>query len=335
MTSELSTRYLGLALVSPLVASASPLTADLHAVEVLESAGAGAIVMPSLFEEQIIWDERNVMQMHTLHAESHPESTTYFPALSDYNTGPEGYLRQLRLLKRTVQIPVIGSLNGATVGGWTRFAALIESAGADALELNIYLVPTDPESPSADVEARYLGIVESVRKQIRIPLAVKIGPYITALPRFVQRLFAAGADGVTLFNRYLHPDVDLENALVKPMLELSTPSELRLALRWIGILRDQTDRSLAATAGVHSLDDVLKAIAVGADVVMLASALLQRGPSYLGELHQGLARWLEEHEYESVAQLRGSVSRTLSGHPEAFERANYTRAIASYSSHRR
>jgi dihydroorotate dehydrogenase (fumarate) len=331
MTADLSTRYLGLNLATPLIASASPMTANSQAVATLQTSGAGAIVLPSLFEEQIEWEEMNLHGMHQSPAESHPESLSYFPDLKNYNTGPDGYLRQLELLKRTVEIPVIASLNGSTTGGWTRFASLIEDSGADALELNIYLVPTSPHQSSTDIESRYLEIVHAVRQQIDIPLAVKIGPYITALPNFIRQLCEAGANGVVLFNRYLHPDVDVENGRVEPTLHLSTSEELRLALRWIGILRDQTSHSLAATGGVHTVGDVLKAIAVGADVVMLTSALLQHGATYMGSLRDGLANWLAEHEYESVTQLRGSISQAYSGQPEAFQRANYTRAITASS----
>ncbi len=329
-TVDLTTDYLGLKLKSPLVVSASPVTTGIETVRLLEEAGAGAAVMPSLFEEQIEAEELALHHMHEFQTETHAESLTYFPELDDYNTGPDGYLRHLAEVKRITSLPIIGSLNGSTTGGWVRFASLMEQAGADALELNIYLVPTEPGESSQRIEQRYVNIVQAVRQQVNIPLAVKIGPFVTALPHFAAELFAAGADGLVLFNRYLEPDIHLEEYCVQPTLELSNPSELRLALRWLGILRDQTDKSLAATGGVHEVEDVVKAIAVGADVVMLASALLSKGWRHMQTLYNGLQQWLQKQEYQALWQLKGSISRLHSAHPEAFQRANYTKAITSF-----
>ncbi len=332
MSVDLRTTYLGLELRNPLVASASPLTGSLDALRRLQDAGAGAVVVQSLFEEQIEHEDLEVHHVLETGAESFPEALSYFPELEDYNTGPTAYLRHLEEAKSAVSIPVMGSLNGSSEGGWVRYARLIEEAGADALELNVYLVAADPDWSPAEVEARYLDLVAAVRAEISIPLAVKVGPYFTAMAHMARRLAGAGADGLVLFNRFLHPDLDLESLQVVPSLHLSTSSELGLPLRWIALLRGAVDVSLAATTGVHTPDDVLKLLLVGADVTMMASALLQNGPEHVGRVLEGVHGWLEEREYRSVEQMKGSMSQRAAPDPGAFERTQYMKALVSYSS---
>jgi dihydroorotate dehydrogenase (fumarate) len=281
---DLSTTYLGLKLKNPLVASASPLTGKLDTLLQLEEAGASAAVWPSLFEEQIEHEETEIAELYDYGAESYAESLSYMPALDDYRIGPGVYLEQMEAAKKRLSIPLIGSLNGASKGGWVRYAKMIQDAGADALELNIYFIPTDPEMSGTDVEDQYLELVAAVKDSLSIPLAVKMGPYFSSLPRFATRLVEAGVEGLVLFNRFLEPDVDLEALEFRPTLQLSTRNELRLPLRWIAILRDHLDASLAATSGVHFTEDVIKALLVGADAVMIASILLQRGPSYMKQM---------------------------------------------------
>jgi dihydroorotate dehydrogenase (fumarate) len=328
---DLTTHYLGLSLKNPLVASASPLTGKLDSLKRLEDAGASAAVWPSIFEEQILHEEQEVNQLYEAHAESFAESLGYFPDMEDYRIGPDVYLEQIAEAKKSMSIPVIGSLNGSSKGGWVRYAKMIQDAGADALELNIYFVPTDPEMASGEVEDRYIDLLQAVKESLTIPLAVKIGPYFSSLPSFAKRLDSSGADGLVLFNRFLEPDVDLEELRFEPGLQLSTRNELRLPLRWIAILRDQVQASIAATSGVHLTEDVIKALLVGADVVMMASVLLQRGPEHLTTLVTELTSWLEEKEYESVEQLKGSMSRIRAADPSELERANYMKALVSYT----
>ena len=331
MTVDLRTRYLGLELANPLVPSASPLGADLDTLHRLEEAGAAAVVLPSLFEEQI---ERDAVRAHRLfesHRHSFGEAAAgYFPPVEDYRTGPDSYLEHLTAAKARLSIPVIASLNGVSTGGWTRYATLLEEAGADALELNVYLLATDPGHTAAQVEQRYLDLVAAVRDAVRIPLAVKIGPYFSSMANMARRLVEAGADGLVLFNRFYQPDIDLDRLDVSPTVELSTPWEARLRVRWIAILRGSIRASLAATGGVHSTGDVLKLLLAGADVTMLASALLRQGPDHLATLLAELEQWLVEREYESVEQLKGSLSHEHSPDPAAFERANYVRALSNW-----
>jgi dihydroorotate dehydrogenase (fumarate) len=331
MSVNVSTRYLGFELQSPLVVSASPLTLDLERLHDFESAGAGAAVLPSLFEEQIEHDQWAVHNMHEFHAESSAESLGHFPDMDAYNTGPEPYLAHVRAAKETVNIPIIGSLNGATPGGWTRYAALIEQAGADALELNIYIIPTDLSTSGQEIERRYIQLVADVREAISIPLAVKTGPFFSSIPAMAKQFVDAGADGLTLFNRFLEPDIDLEALDVVPQLDLSSRAEMRLPLRWIAILRDQLSVSLAATSGIHESDDVLKVLLAGADVAMMASAFFRHGPQHLRSVLDKVRTWLAEHEYESVTQLKGSVSHQNCADPTAYERANYMNTLLSYS----
>lgn len=331
MTVDLSASYLSLKLKNPLVVSACPLTSKLASLQQLEQAGAAAVVLPSLFVEQIEHDELEIFRLHELAGESVAESPSYFPELQTYNTGPEPHLEFLAEAKRHLAIPVIASLNGAAPGSWVRYAKLFENAGADAVELNIYAVPIDPAVTAQQVEEDYCRIVAAVAGQLSIPLSVKIGSQFSSLPNFAARLIAAGAQGLVLFNRYLEPEIDIEQLRVEPHLELSTPAELRSALRWIGILRDQLSCSLAATSGIHSVAGVLKALLVGANVTMLASTLLKQGPQQIAELLVELERWLEQHRYHSVEQLVGSMSRNNSADTTAFERANYMKALVRYT----
>jgi len=328
---DLSTNYLGLELKNPLVASASPVTSKLESLRRLEEAGAAAAIMHSLFEEQIVHEEIELGNLYEAHANSFAESLGFFPELEDYHTGPGDYLNTIEGAKREMSIPIIASLNGSSQGGWMRYAKLIEEAGADALELNIYFVPTDETMSSGDVEQRYCDLVAAVKQTLKIPLAVKIGPSFSSLPHFAGQLVAAGADGLVLFNRFLEPDIDLEELVFEPNLILSTRAELRLSLRWLAILRDQLPISLAATSGVHETEDVIKALLAGADITMMATVLLQRGPDHLTEMIEQLANWLEEREYESVQQLQGSMSRIRCSDPSQLERANYMKALVSYS----
>jgi dihydroorotate dehydrogenase (fumarate) len=328
---DLSTTYLGLRLRSPIVASASPLTGNLGSLQELEAAGVGAAVLPSLFEEQI---EHEAIDLHELleHAtHSFGEAETWFPELDTYNTGTGAYLDHISEAKRALSVPVIASLNGVSDGGWLRYARLCEEAGADALELNVYAVETDPERPGSAVEARTAALVREVRRSVSIPLAVKVGPYYSAFGHMAGQLVEAGADGLVLFNRFLQPDIDLETLAVAPGLTLSTPSELRLPLRWIAILRDTVSASLAGTSGVHDWQGALKLLLAGADAVMVASATLARGPFVVTEMLDGLRAWMTEREYASVEQLKGSLSRASSLDPAAFERGNYMRALVSYA----
>lgn len=332
MTVDLRTRYLGLELANPLVPSASTLSSRIDTLKRLQDAGAAAVVMQSLFEEQIEHDELEVHRALEAGTESFPEALSYLPCLDDYNTGPESYLRHVEATKRELEIPVIGSLNGSSPGGWLRYAKLIQEAGADALELNVYFVAADRWMTAEDVERRYLDLVAEVRQAVSFPLAVKIGPFFSSMANMAHRLVDAGADGLVLFNRILQPDIDLETLRVDPTLHLSTSEELRLPLRWIAILRGDLKASLAATTGIHTAEDALKLLLVGADVTMMASALFRHGPEHLGEVLHGIEAWLDEHEYDSVEQMKGSVSRSYCDDPTAFERSNYMEALTSYTS---
>jgi dihydroorotate dehydrogenase (fumarate) len=331
MTVDLTTRYLGLELASPLVASASPLTGDIETLLALQEAGIAAAVLPSLFEEQIVHDALAVADVADFGADFSPEfSGGHLPEMLQYNTGSESYLNVLRLAKRQLRIPVIGSLNGVSPGGWVAYAERIEHAGADALELNIYQVAADAARSGSVVEAEHLAMVESVRKSVAIPLAVKVGPFYSSFAEFAARLAAAGADGLVLFNRFYQPDVDLGALDVRPNLLLSTSTELRLPLTWIGILHGRLDVSLAATTGVHSADDVVKVLLVGGDVAMSASALLRHGPGHVRTMRRELLAWLSANGYDAVEQMKGSLSQQASPDPSAFERANYMKALVTF-----
>jgi dihydroorotate dehydrogenase (fumarate) len=331
MRSELTTNYLGLLLKNPIVASAGPLTGDLDTLRRLEQVGIAAAVLPSLFEEQINHDEQRIHALYEFQTYASAESLSYFPKPIDYNVGPRDYLRMLENAKGAASIPVIGSLNGSSPGGWARYAKLIEEAGADAIELNIYFIATNPEMTSADVERRYTDLVATVREVVKIPIAVKIGPQFTNLSNFVPRLAQAGANGVVLFNRFLEPDINLDSLQVVPQLVLSTRHEMRLPLRWIAILRDQVSISLAATSGIHFPEDIIKLLLVGADVCMLTSSLLKHGVDYVAELLDHVQNWLDTNGYDSVEQLKGSMSYGNCSDSGNLERANYMKAIVSYT----
>jgi dihydroorotate dehydrogenase (fumarate) len=332
MSPDLTTRYLGLELKNPLVVAACPLTGEVESLRRLGDAGAAAVVLPSLFEEQLEHDQMAIFRFYESGAKSFPEALSYFPELDDYNTGPAPYMRLISVAKRVVPVPVIASLNGTSRGGWVRHARQIQEAGADALELNIYFVCTEPYITGEQLESRYLELVSAIREVVSIPLAVKIGPFFSSLPNMASRLVQAGANGLVLFNRFLQPDIDLETLRVVPKLALSTSDELRLPLRWIAILRAYFDVSLAATTGVHTAEDVLKLLLTGADVTMVASALYRHGPEHIRTLLDGVRAWLEAKEYYSVAQMKGSLSQVNAPDPAAFERANYIKTLVHFTS---
>lgn len=327
---DLSTTYLGLNLKNPLVASASPLSKNLDSVRRLEEAGASAVVMYSLFEEQITHESMSLDYYLTTTVDNYSEALTYFPDLDYYNLTPDAYLEHLYRVKQAVDIPVIGSLNGISPGGWVEYAQKIQQAGADALELNIYYLPTDPNISSAELEDNYLSLVKLIRAQLRIPIALKLSPFFTALPYMARRFAAAGADGLVLFNRFYQPDFDLEALEVVPNLQLSTSAELRLPLRWIAILYGRIDTDFALTSGVHTSQDVIKAMMAGANVAMLTSELLQNGIGRLRDIQLGMQAWMEEYEYASIKQMRGSMSQQAVAEPAAFERANYLQALNTF-----
>jgi dihydroorotate dehydrogenase (fumarate) len=330
--SDLRTTYLGLHLANPVVASAGPITGDFNGLLRLEQAGVAAVVLPSLFEEQITHDELDINRMIELSSESFVEARTFFPDLDEYNAGPQSYLEYLEAAKQALDIPVIASLNGVSQGGWVRYGRLMQDAGADALELNVYYVGADPDTGAGDVERRYLDLVLAVRQAITIPLAVKMGPYFSALANMARKLVDAGADGLVVFNRFLQPDIDLETLEVRPTVHLSSSDEIRLPLRWIAILRSLVNCSLACTSGVHTWEDAVKAVLAGADVTMMTSALLRSGPEHVATVVDGMSAWLADRGYASVGQARGSVAREAVPDPAAYERANYMEALISYTS---
>lgn len=327
---DLSTSYLGLPLAHPVVASASPLGKTLDGVRSLEDGGAAAIVLASLFEEQIIRDNESFARYAEAGTESFAESLSYFPPISGAPVGPDEYLRLVAAARAAVDVPIIASLNGATERGWVDFATLLEKAGAHAIELNIFYLPVNADATGRAVEDRYVQVVQAVRNAIGIPLAVKLSPYFSALGEMAARLTAAGADGLVLFNRFYQPDFDLDQLAVVPNLELSTPLEIRLPLLWIAVLRGRLRASLAATSGVQTPAEVVKYLLAGADAVMTTSALLRNGPSHLRTLVEGLREWMADQGYASVAQLRGAMSQRNVADPEAFERANYVRILQSW-----
>jgi dihydroorotate dehydrogenase (fumarate) len=324
---DLTTTYLGLKLRTPLVASASPLSREVEGIRRLEDAGASAVVLYSLFEEQLRQEELDLEYHLAAGTESFAESLTYFPQPSEFHTGPEGYLEHIRKAKQAVGIPIIASLNGSTLGGWTKFATEIERAGADAIECNIYHIPTDSRLAAEDVEANYLQILQAVKSAVTIPVAVKLSPFFSNLANMAQRLDRSGADALVLFNRFYQPDIDLEELEIRPNVLLSTPQALRLPLTWIGILHGRIKAELAATGGVHGAQDVIKLLMVGARVTMLCSALIRHGVQHLRHVERELREWMEAHEYESVSQMRGSMSQIRCPDPGAFERAQYMRAV--------
>ncbi|RJP37040.1 MAG: dihydroorotate dehydrogenase-like protein [Phycisphaerales bacterium] len=327
---DLSTNYLGFHLKTPLVAAASPMSRDAGAVRAMEDAGIAAVVMYSLFEEQIAQEASAHDHFVEFGAESFAESLTYAPPIEDFPRGPVEYVEHVRRLKESVDIPIIASLNGATPGGWTRYAAELEQAGADAIELNVYLLATDPETTAQQIEQRHLEILAAVKECVRVPVAMKLGAQFTALANFARQLDRHGVDGLVLFNRFYQPDVDLDNLEVTPQLDFSARHELRLPLRWIAVLDPIVEASLAATTGVYDYQDVLKLMMVGADAAMMCAALLTGGPQVATRVLNNMREWMEEHEYESVKQMQGSMNLATCPDPGAFERANYMKALASY-----
>jgi dihydroorotate dehydrogenase (fumarate) len=328
---DLRTTYLDLALRTPLVVSAcGPLSEEIGDIKRIEDAGASAVVLYSLFEEQLRLETHELDHHLTAGTESFPEALTYFPEPREFNLGPEEYLKHIRNAKEAVDIPVIASLNGATAGGWIDFARQIQQAGADALELNIYSIPTNLSLTGAEVEQTYVEIVKAVRAAVTIPVAVKLSPFFSNVANVAKRLDAAGADGLVLFNRFYQPDIDLEELAVKPSVILSTPQAMRLPMRWIAILFGRINADLAATSGIHTARDVAKMLMAGADVTMLCSVLLAKGVEQIGAIERELSQWMEEHWYDSVHQLKGSMSQMRCPDPSAFERAQYMRALTSY-----
>lgn len=324
---DLKTTYLGLKLKNPLVASASPLSRSLDGMKRLEDAGVSAIVMYSLFEEQIEHESEELEHYLAYGSESYAEALDYFPRPEEYNLGPEQYVELLQKAKTSLGIPVIGSLNGISTGGWIDYAKKFEQAGADAIELNIYYIPTDPALTSQEVEDRYVNVLTAVRRAVRIPVAVKLSPYFSSLAHVATRLDRAGANGLVLFNRFYQPDFDLEALEVTPDVVLSTSDAIRVPLRWIAILHGMVKTSLAATSGIHTAQDVIKMVMAGADVTMMCSALLKHGPAHVTAVLADLNKWMVEHEYLSVEQMKGSMSQASVADPAAFERANYMKAL--------
>ena len=330
-TIDLSTSYLGLKLKSPLVASPSPLCEDLGNVRKMEDQGAGAVVLHSLFEEQIAIESQELDRFLSETAEQYSEATSYFPDLTSYNFGPEGYLDYLRRCKQAVGIPIIASLNGTTTGGWIDYAQKMEQAGADALELNIYYLPNDAELTGEAVETRYCDLVSAVTQSVNIPVAVKLCPYFSSMANMARRLDACGAKGLVLFNRFYQPDFNLEELEVVPNLVLSNPNELLLRLHWVAVLYGGINADMAITGGVHSATDILKSMMAGAKVAMMTSALLRLGISHIGKTINELLLWMDEHEYSSIQQMQGSMSRLKAAQPSAFDRANYMKVVSSYA----
>lgn len=331
MSVDLRTKYLGLELKNPLIVAACPLTQSIDNLKRLEEHGAAAAVMPSLFEEQITHEEVEFSRAHDFGTESFAESLTYFPEPAEYRATPDIYLDTIRDAKKAVSMPIIGSLNGVSRGGWTEYARRIEEAGADALELNIYLIAADMNLSGSQIEEKYLELVAAVKQSLSIPLAVKVGPYFSSPGHMAKRIAEAGADGLVLFNRFLQPDIDLEDLEISPKLKLSNPYELLLPLRWVAILHGRVSASLALTSGIHDAKGLIKALLAGADAGMVASALYQGGLEKAATILGGLAEWMAEKEYVSVEQLKGSMSQENCPDPAAFERGNYMKALTTFA----
>jgi dihydroorotate dehydrogenase (fumarate) len=327
---DLTTRYLGLTLKNPIVPSASPLGNEIDNLKKMEDAGAAAVVLESLFEEQIRHESKELD--HYLHfgAESFAEAITYFPQASDYRIGPEEYLEHIRMAKEAVDIPIIASLNGVTVGGWIDYSRKMEKAGADALELNVYYIPTSSRLSGVEVESLYIDILKAVKAAVKIPVAMKLSPFFSSLSHFTRRLDENGVNGLVLFNRFYQPDIDLDQLEVVPNVILSTPQAMRLPLRWIAILHGRIKADLAATSGIHNAHDVIKMLMVGANVTMMCSALLRNGIPHITAVLNGIKSWMDEHEYDSVQLMQGSMSQKNVADPSSFERANYQKALQSY-----
>jgi dihydroorotate dehydrogenase (fumarate) len=330
-TIDLSTTYLGLKLRNPMVASSSPLCEDLATIRRMEDAGAAAVVLQSLFEEQIEFEANELDRFLGDACERSPEAITHFPELSRRVSGPDAYLEHIRRCKQAVKIPIIASLNGSTLGGWFRYAKLIEDAGADALEINVYYLPADLNITGEQVEQHYVDVVRALKAEIHIPLAVKLGPYFSSMANMARKLDNAGADALVLFNRFYQPDYDLETLEVVPNLVLSNSHELLLRLHWVALLYGAIRAELAVTGGVHMATDVVKAMMAGARITMLTSALLKRGPGYFDTLLNELLLWMSDHEYDSIKQMQGSMSRNAVPQPKIFERTNYIRVLGSYA----
>jgi len=327
---DLSTTYLGMKLKNPIVASASPLSRSMDSMRRLEDAGTSAIVMHSLFEEQVTNEAESLDFYKSYGTESYAEALTYFPDTGDYQFAPEEYLELIAKASNKLEIPIIASLNGVTPGGWIRYAKKMEEAGAAALELNVYYIPTKETMSGVDVENRYVEMLKQVHGAVKIPVAVKLSPFFSSIPNIAQRFVKEGAAGLVLFNRFYQPDIDLEELDVKPGVELSDSYANRLPMRWIGILFGKIKASLAATSGVHTAEDVLKLTMAGADVTMMCSALLMHGPEYVGKVLKDVDLWMKEHEYESIEQMKGSLSHKSIAEPSAYERANYMKALNRY-----
>jgi dihydroorotate dehydrogenase (fumarate) len=327
---DLTTSYMGMTLKHPVVPSASPISQSLDGIKRMEDAGASAIVMYSLFEEQIEGESHLLDHYLSYGSESFAEALDYFPEMDSYNVGPDSYLDLIQRAKETTSIPIIASLNGVSTGGWTEYALRMQEAGADGLELNIYYIPTDPTTSGADVEQMYLDVVREVKESVSIPVAVKVGPFFSSFANMANRFQQTGADALVVFNRFYQPDFDLERLEVAPNLALSTSSELRLPLRWIAILYGRVPIDFALTSGVHTVDDVLKGVMAGASVTMMTSELLRNGVERIEQIVNELTIWMEEREYESIVQMQGSMSQKNVAEPDAFERANYMRVLQSW-----
>ncbi|MCC6396180.1 MAG: dihydroorotate dehydrogenase-like protein [Bacteroidetes bacterium] len=327
---DLSTTYLGLHLKNPIVPSASPLSRTLDGIKRLEDAGAAAIVMYSLFEEQIHHEAAELEHYLSYGTQSFAEALSYFPETAEYNLGPEEYIEHIRKAKEAVDIPIIGSLNGISTGGWIQYARKIQDAGADAIELNVYYIPTDAKLTGEVVEQRYLDVLKAVKSTVTIPIAMKLSPFFSSMANMAARLDAAGVNGLVMFNRFYQPDLDIDALDVVPNVTLSTSQAIRMPLRWIAVLFGKVKASLAATSGVHGAQDVVKLVMAGADVTQMCSALLLHGPGRITEVVEELDRWLIEHEYVSLKQMRGSMSQKSVADPSAFERANYMKALNRY-----
>jgi len=327
---DLTTTYMGLQLKNPIVPSASPLAAKLDGIKRMEDAGAAAVTLHSLFEEQIEFEAQALAHFLEQGTYRFAEALTYYPPLHEYRREPDDYVEHIRRAKEAVDLPIIASLNGISPGGWTGYAKRFQEAGADAIELNVYFIPTNPHLMSYDIEDIYVKLLKDVKQHVTIPVAMKLSPYFSAMPHMASMLDAEGADALVLFNRFYQPDIDIEKLEVTPNLQLSSPVEMRLPMRWIAILFGRVDCSLALTSGIHRPEDVIKAVMVGADVANVCSVLLKEGITKIGDLLQGVTMWMEEHEYESIAQMKGSMSHKSCPEPAAFERANYMKVLNSY-----
>lgn len=327
---DLTTKYLGMTLRNPLVVSASPISKEIDNIKKAEDAGAAAVVLYSLFEEQLILEQKELFYHTTQHNEITPEATSFFPEPSEYKVGPEEYLEHIAKAKSAVNIPIIASLNGKTEGGWTEYAKKMQEAGADAIELNIYNIPTDTELNSVAIENTYVNILKSVKSAVSIPVALKLSPFFTNMAYMAKRFDEAGADALVLFNRFYQPDINLNELEVVPAIDLSTSQDIKIPMRWIAILKDRINADLAATSGVHTGEDVIKYLMVGANAVMMCSSLLKNGVYHIKTVLDQMQSWMEAKEYESVSQMQGSMSQSKIGNPANFERAQYMRALNTY-----